>query len=722
MKTRNMRKKNKTRKIKGGKITKINDIWTIDPETVESNPTVMKYRTLEVDVLNVLAKNSSSNNSNIVLEHETTIEDNYKKLCKDKDSFKELKKIKELIKNIIRFRHEEAIDRLKPNETTEERIIREKHEHRLHLWMKKYTIIKKLLNEVRLSLHEPPEIEDNKHLTTRLAFIESNLASIDEEFPKIIKKSIELQEQFGFLPESIKLQVDKLNELKILLNDFLFKFESLPDIDKTTTFYKELSSVIDSLPTLIEFSVLLNDFIEQKRLEYELSRHILLIRQAKIIEFIQQDNIPEDVEIEEIESELPLSVESELHKKPSKKLETKDAEAELQTAIRTVEIEKETLLKMEIPTIKISHEDLTSDTATLAKFDALKTVLIKTADKLKQLNADVNELKKIILPEIIDKVYVLYSEMKQNPSTENQKELETLINDMKKEIHESDVDKLYKLIANIYSYTIFFEKKNKEYTKDIQEVRIIMAKLESNSGSNPKLEKIIDIEKSEIQLQNKLELASKEPNKEKKMGQYKELLQQLNSIRDKLSTKIEQTSLEYEESLSKNPKLNTDIQAMSKYIHYREYLRETYILEKPFRLLSTIYGAKLILQNPNTEVPNISNAELIDRIFSMTGKTYTSKKDIDTVKLSMELLRQTKPELDSAIDKIKQKLKKTLTTKEFDKIEENILIIRLIKSRINKITEIMKKYKSEYDSFSGGYKKKKTKKKFNLTLITHKFR
>ena len=80
MKTRNMRKKNKTRKIKGGKITKINDIWTIDPETVESNPTVMKYRTLEVDVLNVLAKNSSSNNSNIVLEHETTIEDNYKKL------------------------------------------------------------------------------------------------------------------------------------------------------------------------------------------------------------------------------------------------------------------------------------------------------------------------------------------------------------------------------------------------------------------------------------------------------------------------------------------------------------------------------------------------------------------------------------------------------------------------------------------------------------------
>ena len=46
----------------------------------------------------------------------------------------------------------------------------------------------------------------------------------------------------------------------------------------------------------------------------------------------------------------------------------------------------------------------------------------------------------------------------------------------------------------------------------------------------------------------------------------------------------------------------------------------------------------------------------------------------------------------------------------------------MTKSRINKITEIMKKYKSEYDSFSGGYKKKKTKKKFNLTLITHKFR
>ena len=109
-------------------------------------------------------------------------------------------------------------------------------------------------------------------------------------------------------------------------------------------------------------------------------------------------------------------------------------------------------------------------------FSQLKCLTI--GDKLKQLNADVNELKKIILPEIIDKVYVLYSEMKQNPSTENQKELETLINDMKKEIHESDVDKLYKLIANIYSYTIFFEKKNKEYTKDIQEVRIIMAKLE----------------------------------------------------------------------------------------------------------------------------------------------------------------------------------------------------------------------------------------------------
>jgi len=220
MKTRRIKiKTRKSRKIKGGKVSKFNGMWDFDlrnGRVMSTIQRVLDYQGLEIEVLNDLAGPTSAStetNSNTYLET-SHLEDEFQRRCDVATAaeYDELKKLKSKISEIIHLRTEEGSDKFDPFEDAVKKRKREGHEFRVNLWSKKYTIIKKALNVVRRKLHQDPDT-DTVFLMAQLGTLGKKKQFIDLELKKVVVNIAHMEEDFDKL-------IKDLNSLLELLRDF----------------------------------------------------------------------------------------------------------------------------------------------------------------------------------------------------------------------------------------------------------------------------------------------------------------------------------------------------------------------------------------------------------------------------------------------------------------------------------------------------------------------
>jgi hypothetical protein len=243
MRTRRIKiKTRKTRKIKGGKVSKINGMWDFDRRNGRVMSTIQRvidYQTLEIEVLNDLAGPTSASTETNSTEYLKTshLEDEFKRRCDvaaTAAQYDELKKLKSKISEIIHLRTEEGSDKFDPFEDAVKKRKREGHEFRVNLWSKKYTIIKRALNVVRRKLHQDPDT-DTVFLMAQLGTLGRKKQFIDLELKKVVANIAHMEEDFDKL-------IKELNPLLELLRDFT----------EQTTQFKTFVASSEGLQTYLE--------------------------------------------------------------------------------------------------------------------------------------------------------------------------------------------------------------------------------------------------------------------------------------------------------------------------------------------------------------------------------------------------------------------------------------------------------------------------------------